>query len=176
MVRVFHWRSGNRGKHGRGALLLAALMVGCLVLSSSTVAQQSEQREGSLLPATTGDPLTVKPTDLPDVSCTVARWDKSGSKPVLTLLCPPQAIFAPLRVYVKLSWMQPRNVPHNYQEIIAPANAATKIRTTKISAWVWLGMKEPNRELHYDWIPFDGVVDVALIVDAPNSHRHLAAK
>src|SRR3989442_3963268 len=63
--------------------------------------------EGNLLPSRTGEPLTLKPIDLPDIQCSVADWKNTAPKPVLTLLCPPQEVFAPLRVYLKLSSLKP---------------------------------------------------------------------
>src|SRR5262249_25186538 len=43
------------------------------------------QIEASLLPPTTGEPLTIKPLDMQDIDCIVAEWRSTAARPVLTL-------------------------------------------------------------------------------------------
>jgi hypothetical protein len=148
------------------ATRIAAAFSILLALTAALADDSAHHEEVSFLPATTGDPLTVKPIDLPDVHCSIVGWDKSGNKPVLTLLCPPKAIFAPLRVYVKLSRTQSGEAD-TYQDIVAQTNAPTKLHTTKRSAWVWLGVRKANQKIRDSWVPFDAVVDVALVEDSP---------
>ena len=84
----------------------------------SVRAQKTSQpsSEANLLPAYTGTPVTVKLIDLPDIKCSVVEWNNALPKPALTLLCPPEEIFAPLRVCIKLSWLKPEDVPNNAKQ------------------------------------------------------------
>lgn len=119
--------------------------------------------EGNPLPARTGDPLTVKPVDLPDVDCTVVHWS-DAPQPVLTLLCPPQEIFAPLRIVLKLSWLKPEDAPVKPSAISATPGTLTKLHTSKTVATVWLTVKEDGKDQpQARWVSFSGVVDVALL-------------
>jgi len=143
------------------SLILAYLAAPRPILSQS---KHKEQIEGSLLPATTREPLTVKPLDMQDIDCMVAQWQPTPTKPVLTLICPPTAVFAPLRVLIKLSWMKTEDVPVNPEHILAPAGTPTKIRTDKSAALIWLQVdNKGKRESRGTWIGFNAVVDVALL-------------
>jgi hypothetical protein len=126
------------------------------------------QSEGNLLPASIGEPLTVKPLDMQDIDCIVAQWRTAGKIPVLTLICPPSTVFSPLRVLIKLSWMKPEDAPVSPEHILAPAGASTKIRTDKTAALIWLQVDEKGkREPRGTWIGFNAVVDVALLSGRP---------
>jgi len=120
--------------------------------------------KGDFLPPTAGQPLTVTPSDKPDVNCSVVEWNGAPTKPTLTVLCPPEEIFAPLHVYLKVSWLKAEDVPADTRGIRAPARTPTKLRTNKTAVWLWLGVQEkqdaPPRK---KWVPFSGVVDVALL-------------
>ena len=117
----------------------------------------------SLLPATTGAPLTLKPLDSPDIQCSVFSWRSTPLTPILTLLCPPADVFAPLHVYLLLSWRDQENAPSYAQGIKASPNSLTFLRTSKTTALVSLDVlnKETNR-FERRWVSFDAVVDVAL--------------
>lgn len=119
--------------------------------------------EGNSLPVRTGEPLTVKPVDVPDVECTVVQWLETP-KPVLTLLCPPNEIFAPLRIIIKLSWLKPEDAPVKPSAISVVPGTLTKLHTNKTVATVWLSIKEEGKDLpQARWVSFNGVADVALL-------------
>jgi hypothetical protein len=119
--------------------------------------------EGDSLPARTGEPLTVKPVDLPDVECTVVQWSETP-KPVLTLLCPPMEVFAPLRIILKLSWLKPEDAPVKPSTISVVPGTLTKLHTNKTDASVWLSIKEEGKnQPQAKWVSFNGVADVALL-------------
>ena len=132
------------------------------------------QNEGNSLPATTGEPLTITPVDMPDVDCVVQGWTGDGpkpAKPVLTLLCPPGQVYAPLRVLIKLSWMKPEDAPVNPIDILVMPGAATKIRTCKTAALVWLQVRaKEGGQPQSVWVSFNGVVDVALLGGQSRKH------
>jgi hypothetical protein len=77
---------------------------------------------------------------------------------------PAEEIFAPLHVYLKVSWHKAEDVPADTRGIRAPARTPTKLRTNKSAVWLWLGVQEkqdaPPRK---KWVPFSGLVDVALL-------------
>jgi hypothetical protein len=135
------------------------------------LADNKVQNEGGFLPTTTGEALTLTPLDMPDVDCVVQQWKADWPNPVLTLLCPPGQVFAPLRVLIKLSWMKPEDAPVNPIDILALPGAATKIRTCKTAALVWLQVrKKEGGQPQSVWVSFNGVVDVALL--GGQSRRH----
>lgn len=119
---------------------------------------------GDFLPPMTGEPLTITPTDRPDVSCSVVEWSAASSKPALTVLCPPPEVFAPLHVYLKVSWLKAEDIPAYAGAIHAPAKTLTKLRTNKSAVWLWLSVQEKHdAPLRGKWVAFTGVADVALL-------------
>lgn len=142
-------------------VIFSCLAAGLPILSQS---QSSDQMGGSLLPAGTEEPFTLVPLDMHDVDCVVAQWRPTPSKPILTLICPPNTVFAPLRVLIRLSWMKPEEVPVKPEHIQAPVGAQTKIRTNKTAAQVLLQLDENGDHKYRNaWIGFNAVVDVALL-------------
>jgi hypothetical protein len=148
----------------------ASIIVTCLGAPRSILSQSEHkaQSEGNLLPATIGEPLTVKPLDMQDIDCIVAEWRTTGKMPVLTLICPPSTVFSPLRVLIKLSWMKPEDAPVSSQHILATAGTPTKIRTDKTAALIWLQVDENGKhEPRGTWVGFNAVVDLALLSGRP---------
>jgi hypothetical protein len=163
--------TGRKIRACQGLLLAgASLIVICLAAPAATMSQSERkpQIEASLLPPTTGEPLTIKPLDMQDIDCIVAQWNITPRVPILTLICPPRTVFSPLRVLIKLSWMKPEDAPVNPEQILAPVGTPTKIRTNKTAAQIWLQMEEKGkREPKSAWIGFNAVVDVALLSGHP---------
>jgi len=119
---------------------------------------------GDFLPPTAGEPLTVTPSGTPDVNCSVVEWNAALAKPTLSVLCPPEEVFAPLHVYLKVSWLEAKDVPTYSRTIRALARTPTKLRTNKTAVWIWLAVQEKqNAAPRYKWVAFSGVVDVALL-------------
>ena len=116
------------------------------------------------LPQPSGEALTLTPTDMPDVSCSIVEWKDDTPKPTLAVVCPPQNTFAPLHFYLKLSWLKSEDVPLSVRSITVPVKTIVKIRTTRSTAWVWLAVKEkPSAEARRRWVGFNAVVDIALL-------------
>ena len=142
------------------------LLLASLVWSGISIDGQEATRRNQvhLLPAPTGDALTLTPTDMPDVSCSIVEWKDDQPKPTLAVVCPPQETFAPLHVYLKLSWLKPEDVPLCVRRISAPAKTLIKIRTDRSTAWVWLAVREkPDAAPRQTWVGFNAVVDLALL-------------
>jgi hypothetical protein len=115
-----------------------------------------------LLPPSTGEALTLAPNNMPDINCSILDWKDSQTHS--GLLCPPQHTFAPVYLYLKLSWLKSEDVPSSIRRITAPVKTVTKNRTTKSAAWVRLGVKEkPDVAPHATWVAFTAVADIALL-------------
>jgi hypothetical protein len=148
----------------------ASVIVSCLGAPQPIFSQSERktQSDGNALPATIGEPLTIKPLDMQDIDCIVAQWRATATRPVITLICPPSTVFSPLRVLIKLSWMKPEDAPVSPMLILAPTGAPTKIRTDKSAALIWLQVDEKGKpESRGTWISFNAVVDVALLSGRP---------
>ena len=141
-------------------LLLASLVWPGIRIDGQEVTRRNQVH---LLPPLTGDALTLTPTDMPDISCSIVEW-KDSPLPTLAVICPPEEMLAPLHLYLKLSWLKAEDVPSSAHRIIAPAKAVIKIRTEKSIAWVWVGVREkPDAAPRQTWVGFNAVADVALL-------------
>lgn len=142
-------------------LLLASLVWSGINIDGQEVTRRNQVH---LLPPLTGDAVTLTPTDMPDVSCSIVEWKDEQPKPTLAVVCPPKETFAPLHVYLKLSWLKAEDVPLCVRRISAPTNTVIRIRTDKSTAWVWLGVREKaDAAPRQTWVGFNAVVDVALL-------------
>jgi hypothetical protein len=155
-------------------LVLAGISVVavCLVAPRSAFGQSERQVENQphSLPPTIGEPLTIKPLDMEDIDCVVAEWQPAARMPVLTLICPPNAVFSPMRVLIKFSWMKLSDIPANPDYILASAGTSTKIRTTKTAVQIWLPLDNKGKgDARQSWVPFNAVVDVALLRGHPKA-------
>jgi hypothetical protein len=146
-----------------GRLLLTLTFLAWWGMSAE--AQEIPRRdEVHPLPQPIGEALTLTPTDMPDVSCSVVEWKDDTPKPTLAVVCPPQDTFAPLHFYLKLSWLKSEDVPSSVRSITVPVKTTVKIRTTGPTAWVWLAVKEKqSAAVHRRWVGFNAVVDIALL-------------
>jgi hypothetical protein len=143
-----------------------ALISGALANSSSGNGGQEITRRNQvyLLPPSTGEALTLVPKDMPDINCSILDWKDDPPKPALAVLCPPQDTFAPVYLYLKLSWLKSEDVPSSVRSITAPAKTVIKIRTSKSVAWVWLGVKEKSdAPPRWTWVAFNALADIALL-------------
>lgn len=150
-----------------GGLTRSFLFLTCLVcfgVGFNSAQETSIHAEAHVLPPATGKALTLAPRDLPDIGCSVLKWKEQSSTPTLAILCPPQNIFAPLHVYVRLSWLKPEDVPSSAHEITAQTSSLTKIRTNQSAIWVWLDLRERQGvPSHKAWVVFNAVEDFALL-------------
>ena len=140
-----------------------AWVVSCGVgLNSAQVT--SVRSDANLMPPPTGEALTLVPRDMPDIGCEVLKWNDQPPAPRLAILCPPHNIFAPLHVYLKLSWLKPEDMPSCSHEITAAARSPTKIRTNQSATWVWLDVRDKQGVAsHKAWVAFNAVEDFALL-------------
>jgi hypothetical protein len=164
--------SRNPNRRILQSLLVAIGSMLVVVLSAppSIFSQAGRQSgaEANFLPPTTGEPLTIKPLDMQDIDCTVAQWAPASKRSVLTLICPPNTVFSPIRVLIKLSWMKPDDAPVSPERILAPVGTLTKIRTKNTLAEIWLPVEKDRKDTpQQSWVGFNAVVDVALLRGRP---------
>jgi hypothetical protein len=162
-------KRSSRTNGFRGLLFAGVSLVVICFGNPRPALSQSDHKpqiEASLLPPTTGEPLTIKPLDMQDIDCIVAEWRFTAVRPVLTLICPPNSVFSPLRVLIKLSWMKPEDMLVSPEHILAPPGTPTKIRTNKTAAQISLQVNEAGK-CRDTWIGFTAVVDVALLKGRP---------
>lgn len=108
-----------------------------------------------------------------DIKCAIVEWDGSSPKPVLTVVCPPPEIFTPLRVFLKFSWMDAKDVPKDAAKVVAEPKAATKIQFDRANIKVLLklskGADDSGKE---KWMAFDALQGFAIIPsEAKNPHH-----
>jgi hypothetical protein len=98
----------------------------------------------------------------PDLKCSVVDWSAGPSKPSLVVVCPPEEVFAPLRLYLKLSWKHDEDVPHDFQTFVAQPNSETKINWTPQGDYhVLLKTERKNgRRGRPEWINFNDLAGV----------------
>ena len=152
------------------AIVLLALMVAPLGgQTPGTTDRQGPERDVVPLPATTGEPLTIVPLDSPDIECSIQEWSSARPLPFLKLLCPPQAVYAQVRVYLRLSWLKPQDVSKDVDKIITRTRQSTMIRASGTGVKVRMEISgEKGHPPQARWVDFNGVADIALITD---SHR-----
>jgi hypothetical protein len=98
-----------------------------------------------------------------NLDCSVVDWKICPRKPVLTLACPGDERGAQVRVYLKLSWLDPHDQPENYQDIVAPSGTATKLHSDPDGALVLLKVREAGQEEpRASWISFNELVNLEL--------------
>jgi len=102
-----------------------------------------------------------------DIKCSIIEWDTSPPKPALTVVCPPPEIFSPLRVFLKFSWSDVKDVPKEAAKVVAEPKAATKIQLGKGSVRAFLKIsKEADSPTKEKWVAFNSLQSFA-IVPAP---------
>ena len=102
-----------------------------------------------------------------DIKCSVVEWETGSPKPALTVVCPPPEIFSPLRVFLKFSWVDAKDVPKEAAKVVAEPKTATKIQLGKESVRAFLRIsKEADNPSKEKWFAFNSLQSFA-IVPAP---------
>jgi hypothetical protein len=98
----------------------------------------------------------------PDLKCAVVEWSEGPSRPSLIVVCPPDEVFAPLRLYLKLSWKRDEDVPRDFQTFIAQPNTQTKINWTQQGDYRVLLKTErkDGRSGRPEWVDFNDLAGV----------------
>jgi len=95
----------------------------------------------------------------PDMKCAIVEWAAGSPKPSLVVVCPPEEVFAPLRLYFRLSWKRDADVPGNFQ-IIAEPKTIIKLHWTSQGEYQVLLPTERKKKRHPEWVNFNSLVGV----------------
>ncbi len=97
----------------------------------------------------------------PDVKCAIVEWISAPPKPSLVVVCPPDEVFAPLRLYFKLSWKRDADVPGNFQ-IVAEPKTMIKMHWNAQGDYQLLLRTERKNERNprTEWVKFNDLVAV----------------
>jgi hypothetical protein len=99
-----------------------------------------------------------------EIKCSIIEWDRSAPKPILTVVCPPPEVFTPLRVFLKFSWMEARDVPKDVAKVVAEPRAATKILLDKANIRVFLKIsKGADDSGKHKWMAFNALQGFAIV-------------
>ena len=165
-----HSKSGDGvsfSQHLRRKGWLGLLLVVLIATPLGGQTPSTTHLEVTTLPATTGAPITIVPADRPDIDCSIQEWNDSRPKPYLKLLCPPEGVYAPVRVYLKLSWMKPDDVAVDADKIVTRPKQLTKIRSNNRVVMVRMEVSQGDGQRPREkWVDFNGVMDIALITDS----------
>ncbi|MCI0624451.1 MAG: hypothetical protein L0387_22865 [Acidobacteria bacterium] len=142
------------------------LMPSVLLVRNVTLAVLAANLSAPLAIAQASQPFIPEPTKPADTRCSVVDWRLSSTTPALTVVCPPKEVFAPLRVYLRLSWAKEEDVPSDYLSIVALPGTQTKMRVSKpreeVLVWLKVYEKGGGRALA-QWVSFNRLVDVGLL-------------
>ncbi len=108
-----------------------------------------------------------------DIKCSIVEWVDTPPKPELTVVCPPPEIFAPLRVFLKFSWVDSKDVPKDVAKVVAKPRAETKIQLGKANIKVFLKMsKDADDSGKEKWVAFNALQAFAIVPSETGSpHR-----
>jgi hypothetical protein len=97
----------------------------------------------------------------PDMKCAVVEWIAPPPKPSLVVVRPPDEVFAPLRLYFKLSWKRDADVPGDLQIIATPKAMTKKHWNMQGDYQVLLRAERKNEHgARPAWVKFNDLVGV----------------
>lgn len=129
-------------------------LIGTMLLLVPT-AMNDRQQSGARSPSGTGEPPAG--AVIFSLTCRVVDWDSSRSRPVLTLLCPPES--ARDRSCYKLGWAETSKPSVDPARVTPPANKITTARFRPKAIEVWLSLAEDRSSKPTEsWVSFDRVL------------------
>jgi hypothetical protein len=120
---------------------------------------------GFLLAADRNDRGVPKPFQPSTISCQVIAWDlESKPFPQLTLACPPEGTYTPIRIYLVLSWANKGDLPEGWSRITESAKYRAKARQARGGIEVQLQCRDTRgKKSQREWILFTRMVRQAII-------------
>jgi hypothetical protein len=108
-----------------------------------------------------------------EIKCSIVEWVDSSPKPELTVVCPPPEIFAPLRVFLKFSWVDSKDVPKDVARVVAKPRAETKIQLGNANIKVFLKIsKDADDSGKEKWVAFNALQAFAIVpTETGSPHR-----
>jgi hypothetical protein len=110
-----------------------------------------------------------------EINCGIIEWDDSPPKPVLTVVCPPPEIFTPLRVFLKFSWIDAKDVPKDAAKVVAAPKTGTKILLDRANIKVFLKVSKGSEDSAKEkekWLAFNALQGFAIIPTAAAGPHH----
>jgi hypothetical protein len=108
-----------------------------------------------------------------EIKCSIVEWADNPPKPELTVVCPPPEIFAPLRVFLKFSWVDAKDVPKDAAKVVAKPRAETKIQLGKANIKVFLKFaKDADDSAKEKWVAFNALQAFAIVPSETASPHH----
>jgi len=98
------------------------------------------------------------------ISCTVMKLDKARAVPILHLLCPAKQVFAPLRVYMQVSWNELKEVPQSVDELALPS--VVNMRSNHSEIDVQMDVDQDGKHSR-QWFAFTNLVGLGLVQEKP---------
>ena len=96
-----------------------------------------------------------------DIKCSVVQWTSELPRPAIVLACPPEEVFAPLRLLFKLSWRKDADVPVNVQALLVHPKIETKMHWTHRGDYqVLLQAERKNGRSEREWVHFNDLIAV----------------
>lgn len=96
-----------------------------------------------------------------DIKCSVVQWTAELPRPAIVLACPPEEVFAPLRLFFKLSWRKDTDVPVNVQALLVHPKIETKMHWTHRGDYqVLLQAERKNGRSEREWVHFNDLIAV----------------
>jgi hypothetical protein len=105
------------------------------------------------------------------VTCQVVEWNVRGEPlPQLTLACPPEGIFTPVRVYFVLSWGEKKDLPKDWAQVSDAQGYEARMRQGRKGIEVELKIYDKQKkERQRQWVLFTHLVRQA-ILEPDNGH------
>ncbi len=133
-------------------LLLAMPLIG-FAQSQSPSAQE-------LLPRRSG-PAPAHP-----LKCAVMAWEQTGDKPSLTLICPPEDVYSPIRLVLKLSWKEVKEIPDGLRDLELFPGDIAKVKLSSKAAVALLRIRADVRgRPGHKWVKFNELLQVGIVVE-----------
>ncbi|HYX54076.1 MAG TPA: hypothetical protein VE783_11545 [Candidatus Limnocylindrales bacterium] len=161
------------------ALWISSLFALCIVTAQAQVIV--EQKASCFSPACTDVPVTSnapifpsKPTngkwEVEDykrskdasISCAIVKY-QADNKPQVHLLCPGPEIYAPLRVYLALTWNEAKDVPSSLKNLQVDTNAAVRFKSRPGNPMAELTLRDAARS-QKEWVSFNKI-NVSLVLE-----------
>jgi hypothetical protein len=99
-----------------------------------------------------------------EIRCSIIEWENNAPKPLLTVVCPPPQVFAPLRVFLKFSWLDTKDVPKEAAKVVAEPRTETKIMLGKGDIKVFLKISKGGDDTGKEkWMAFNALQGFTII-------------
>jgi hypothetical protein len=109
-----------------------------------------------------GPPPPIHPADKSALKCELVEWVNEAPKPILTIACPPQDVYAPLRIYFGFSWERAEEVPPNAGQILVTPKTLTRVHFSSNQALIWLKVSEKGEKPREQWVQFTAITRIGI--------------